>query len=55
MGLQNDALVDASVGSSYGCIFGSVTVQGFPVYEGYGCIAGLGAIGNFQKLLKALG
>lgn len=50
----HEALVDVTVGRNMGCKYGNSTVPGFDAYRGYDCVTGLGAVGSFDKLLKAL-
>ncbi|KAI2633596.1 subtilisin-like protein [Hypomontagnella submonticulosa] len=50
-----EALVDVTAGVSQECIFGDVREPGWESVKGWDAITGLGSVGEFKKLLEALG
>ncbi|XXG95171.1 hypothetical protein Hte_001431 [Hypoxylon texense] len=49
-----EALEDVTAGVSQACVFGEEKEPGWESIQGYDCVTGLGSVGDFRKLLKAL-
>lgn len=49
-----EALLDVAAGTSQDCAYGGDVESGFVATKGYDCVVGLGSIGDFGDLVKAL-